>query len=91
MYQAARGGITSNVVNNLKAMLLNTTKMEKYVKHICSTSLTQPINGPCVQFAVFFASGSGKKKHFLWLELERMRERDIENQKKRESKPITPN
>lgn len=45
-------------------MLLNATEIEKYVKHICSTGLAQPINGPCVQFAVSFVSDSGKKKKF---------------------------
>lgn len=54
-----------NVVDCLKAMLLNTTKTEKYVNHIYSTSLAKPINCRCVQFAVFFVSDSGKERPFL--------------------------
>lgn len=58
-------GIHPNVVDCLKATLFNTREMEKYVSHIYSTSVAQPISCPCVQFAVFFVSDSGKERHFL--------------------------
>lgn len=63
--QAVRGGNTSKCSGWSQSYAINTTKMEKYVNHIYSTSQAKPINCPCVQFAVFFVSDSGKERHFL--------------------------